>query len=164
MVQLGLQSIFHVRKVLLLRIVNTSSKGGSGGWKSTSTCRPIASSSERHTHDIFLWTLSIMSCRIASHSRWTDTQCLRALCKLYPQIFRSISTPFPLSAWSSSLFHCAFEDGFCQAWWTGNTSIPLQFASPYDGQEVFTWSDCLLDFGTDFPISPVQLINVLTFI
>ena len=27
--------------------------------------------------------------------------------------------------------------------------IPLQFASLYDGQ-VFVWSDCLLDLGTDF--------------
>ena len=25
-----------------------------------------------------------------------------------------------------------------------------QFASLYDGQEVFVWSDCLLDLGTDF--------------
>ena len=29
-------------------------------------------------------------------------------------------------------------------------SIPLQFASLYDGQEVFVWSDCLMDLGTDF--------------
>ena len=29
-------------------------------------------------------------------------------------------------------------------------TIPLQFASLYDGQEVFVWSDCLLDLGTDF--------------
>ena len=29
-------------------------------------------------------------------------------------------------------------------------TIPLQFVSLYDGQEVFIWSDCLLDFGTDF--------------
>ena len=28
-------------------------------------------------------------------------------------------------------------------------TIPLQFASVYNGQEVFVWSDCLLDFGTD---------------
>ena len=26
-------------------------------------------------------------------------------------------------------------------------TIPLQFASLYDGQEVFAWSDCLLDLG-----------------
>ena len=29
-------------------------------------------------------------------------------------------------------------------------SIPLQFATLYDSQEVFVWSDCLLDLGTDF--------------
>ena len=29
-------------------------------------------------------------------------------------------------------------------------TIPLQFASLYDGQEVFVWSDYLLDPGTDF--------------
>ena len=29
-------------------------------------------------------------------------------------------------------------------------TIPLQFASLYDRQEVFVWSDCLLDLGTDF--------------
>ena len=28
--------------------------------------------------------------------------------------------------------------------------MPLQFASLYGGQEVFVWSDCLLDLGTDF--------------
>ena len=26
-------------------------------------------------------------------------------------------------------------------------TIPLQFASLYDGQEVFVWSGCLLDLG-----------------
>ena len=35
----------------------------------------------------------------------------------------------------------------------GDMTIPLQFASLYDGQEVFVWSDCLLDLGTDFLIS-----------
>ena len=29
-------------------------------------------------------------------------------------------------------------------------TIPLQFASLYDRQEVFEWSNCLLDLGTDF--------------
>ena len=28
-------------------------------------------------------------------------------------------------------------------------SIPLQFASLYDGQEVFVWFICPLDLGTD---------------
>ena len=29
-------------------------------------------------------------------------------------------------------------------------TIPLQFASLYDRQEIFVWSNCLLDLGTDF--------------
>ena len=29
-------------------------------------------------------------------------------------------------------------------------TIPLQFASLYNGQEVIVWSDCRLDCGTDF--------------
>ena len=29
-------------------------------------------------------------------------------------------------------------------------TIPLQFASLYDRQEVFVWCNCLLDLGTDF--------------
>ena len=39
--------------------------------------------------------------------------------------------PLPLSALSSSPFHCALQDGFGQTWWTGNMTIPLQFASFY---------------------------------
>ena len=31
-------------------------------------------------------------------------------------------------------------------------SIPLQFASLYDGQKMIVWSDCLLDLGTDFHV------------
>ena len=58
--------------------------------------------------------------------------------------------PLPLSALSYSPFHCALQDGFGQTWWTGNMTIPLQFASLYDRQEVFVWSNCLLDLGTDF--------------
>ena len=50
------------------------------------------------------------------------------------------TVPFILSALSSSPFHCALHDGFGQTWWTGDMSIPLKFASLYDGQ-VFVWSD-----------------------
>ena len=53
--------------------------------------------------------------------------------------------PLSLSALSSSPFHCALQDGFGQTWWTGNMTIPLQFASFYDRQEIFMWSNCLLD-------------------
>ena len=58
--------------------------------------------------------------------------------------------PLPLSALSSSPFHCALQDGFGQTWWMGDMAIPLQFASHYNGQDVFMWSNCLLDLGTDF--------------
>ena len=34
-------------------------------------------------------------------------------------------------------------------------TIPLQFVSLYDGQ-VFVWSDCLLDLGTDFLVGTVD--------
>ena len=55
----------------------------------------------------------------------------------------------PLSAVFSSRFHCALLDGFGQTWWTVDITIPLQFATLYDGQEVFMWSHCLLDLGMD---------------
>ena len=35
-------------------------------------------------------------------------------------------------------------------------TIPLQFVSLYDGQEIFVWSDCLLDLGTDFLVGTVD--------
>ena len=37
-------------------------------------------------------------------------------------------------------------------------SIPLQFASLYDGQWVFVWSDCLLDYGTDFLVGSMVFV------
>ena len=49
---------------------------------------------------------------------------------------------FPLSLCPASCFG--------QIWWMGDMSIPLQFASLYDGHEVFVWSQCLLDLGMDF--------------
>ena len=39
---------------------------------------------------------------------------------------------------------------FGQTWWTGDMTIPLQFASLYYGQEVIVWSLCPLDLGMDF--------------
>ena len=41
---------------------------------------------------------------------------------------------------------------------TGDTSIPLQFVSLYDGQEVLEWSDCLLDLGTGFFVSNLVFV------
>ena len=39
------------------------------------------------------------------------------------------------------------------------TSIPLQFASLYDGQEVLMWSSCLLDLDTDFLVDNMVLVR-----
>ena len=66
--------------------------------------------------------------------------------------------PLPLSASSSSPFHCALQDGFGQTWWTGNMTIPLKFASLYDGQEVFVCFNCLLDLGTDFLVGNMVFV------
>ena len=37
-------------------------------------------------------------------------------------------------------------------------SIPLQFKSLYDDQEVFVWSDYLLDLGTDLFIGNMVFV------
>ena len=37
--------------------------------------------------------------------------------------------------------------------------IPLQFASLYDGQGVFVWSNCLLDLGTDFLVDNMVFVR-----
>ena len=67
--------------------------------------------------------------------------------------------PLPPSALSSSPFHCALQDGFGQICLTGDMTIPLQFASLYDRQEVFVWSDCLLDLGTDFLVGNIAFVR-----
>ena len=36
--------------------------------------------------------------------------------------------------------------------------IPLQLVSLYNGQEVFVWSDYLLDLGTDFLVGNKTMI------
>ena len=38
-------------------------------------------------------------------------------------------------------------------------TITLQFASLYDRQEVFVWSDCLLDLGTDFRVDNMVFVR-----
>ena len=66
--------------------------------------------------------------------------------------------PLLLSALSSSPFHCALQDGFGQTYRTGDMTIPLQFAPLYDRQEVFVWSSCLLDLGTDFLVGNMVFV------
>ena len=39
-----------------------------------------------------------------------------------------------------------------------NMTIPLQFASLYDRQEIFVWSNCLLDFGTNFLVGNMVFV------
>ena len=39
-------------------------------------------------------------------------------------------------------------------------TIPLQFASLHDGQEVFVWSNCLLDIGTVFRVGKLYLYEM----
>ena len=39
-------------------------------------------------------------------------------------------------------------------------TIPLQFASLYDRQEVFVWSNCLLDLGTNFHVGNMALYEM----
>ena len=38
-------------------------------------------------------------------------------------------------------------------------TIPLQFASLYDRQEIFMWSNCLLDLGTDFLVGNMVFVS-----
>ena len=56
--------------------------------------------------------------------------------KLSPQLIFCCLFFFPISI--------PLQDDSGQSWWTWVMSLPLQFASLYDGQ-VFAWSDCLLD-------------------
>ena len=37
-------------------------------------------------------------------------------------------------------------------------TMPLQFASLYDRQEVFVWSSCLLDLGMDFLVGDMVFV------
>ena len=49
---------------------------------------------------------------------------------------------------------------FWPNWWTEDVSIPLQFASHYNSQEVFMQSNCLLNLGTDFLIGNLSLYEM----
>ena len=74
--------------------------------------------------------------------------CPLGLCKLQAYPFPGVVfQPLLLSALPSSPFHCDLQDGFGQTWWMGDMSIPFQFVSLSDGQEVLVWSNCLLNLG-----------------
>ena len=42
--------------------------------------------------------------------------------------------------------------------------MPLQFASLYGGQEVFMWSNCLLDLGTDFLVGSMVFVRDVQYL
>ena len=85
--------------------------------------------------------------------------CPLRLCELQACPFPNVVfLPLPLSALSSSPFHCTLQDGSGQTWWTGNMTIPLQCVSLYDGQEVFVWTSCQLDLGTDFLVGNMVFV------
>ena len=75
-----------------------------------------------------------------------------------------LSIPWCCLSTSSSVclvffpFHCALQNGLGQTWWTGDMTIPLQFASLNDRQEVFRWSNCLLDLGMDFLVGNMVFV------
>ena len=46
----------------------------------------------------------------------------------------------------------------------GDMSIPLLFASLYNGQEVVMWSDCLLDLGADFHVGNMVFVRDVSYL
>ena len=115
---------------------------------------------------IIIIIINPLTVRIVGHYRWFHNQfppvspvlhCSLGLNELqacpFPEV---VFPPLPLPALSSSPFHCALQNGFGQTWWT----IPLQFASLYDDQEVFVWSNCLLYLGKDFLIGNMIFVSM----
>ena len=41
----------------------------------------------------------------------------------------------------------------------GDMTIPVQFVSLYDHQEVFVWSNCLLDLSKDFLVGNMVFVR-----
>ena len=94
----------------------------------------------------FVWAPQMMSQPVSSifpcsllPSRTWRTPGLSIPWGCLPISFSVCLVFFPISLCLARLF-----------WWTGDMSIPLQFASLYDDQELFVSTDCLLDLGTDF--------------
>ena len=66
-----------------------------------------------------------------------------------------LSSRLFLSARSFFPFHCALQDSFLPDLMRGDMTLPLQFASLYDGHDVSVWFYCLLDLGADFLVGNV---------
>ena len=50
------------------------------------------------------------------------------------------------------------------AWLGRDTSTSLQFASLYDGQEVFVWTIYLLNLGTEFLVGNLVFVEMRTIL
>ena len=77
-----------------------------------------------------------------------------------------LSIPWCCFLTSSSVYLVFFPLSMCLTRWfwpdlmngRHDQPIPLQFASLYNCQGVFMWSDCLLDLGTDFLLGNMVFI------
>ena len=97
--------------------------------------------------------------QMASQQFFTVLHCPLELGELQARPFLDVIFPILfLFSLSASPFHCALLDSFGQTGRTGDMSIPLQSASLYDSQEVFVWSDCLLDLGTYFLVGNMVVV------
>ena len=118
-------------------------------WKANNHHHHLSLNCEGHWSTTDDFSTSFLHFSLFSTALWELSKCP------FPDV---VFSSLPLSAFSSSPFHCALQDGFGQTWWTGDMTIPLQFASLYNGQEVFVWSDCLLDLGTDFLVGNMVFV------
>ena len=83
------------------------------------------------------------------------------------------SRPVHSPMWPSHLFfclpcllppfivHCKMVAARPDEQHPGDLIIPVQFASHYNGQEVFQWFDCRLDLDTDFLVGNMVLLRPL---
>ena len=105
--------------------------------------------------------------------RWGTTLCFH---NQFPQFFSVLHRPLGLGELQACpipdvVFHLFFCLSFLLPPFTlpckmvlarpderGDLPIPLQFASFYRGQEIFVWSNILLDLGTHF------LVGIMVFV
>ena len=99
------------------------------GW-----CRDLSLNREGRWGTTDDFATSFLQFSLFSTALWDLANCSPVLS--IPWCCDAVFPPLPLSALSSSPFHCALKDGFGQTWWTGNVTIPLQLAPLYGGQEI----------------------------